>query len=197
MDSWVAIDFETANGSRASACSVALVRVSDGEVKETFETFIKPPAGFDHFDHWNTRVHGIQASDVADAPDWPTVWTAMRDFIDGAPLVAHNAAFDTSVIREANAATGLPWPTLRYACTLVLARQTWELKSYRLPEVARAAGVAFSDHHKAAADARAAADILLAQQLAHGVGTADALLKSARVRWGQIHPQGWDGCKRQ
>lgn len=197
MDSWVAIDFETANGSRASACSVALVRVSGGEEKESFATLIRPPEGHDRFEARNTAVHGIRESDVRRAPTWPQVWSRMADFIGEAPLIAHNAAFDTSVIRGANAATGIPNPTMRYACTLVLARQTWDLGSYTLPRVARAAGIAFGDHHRAEADARAAAGVLLAQQRAHGVDTVDDLLRSARVGWGRIHSRGFDGCRRQ
>ncbi|GAB3234414.1 hypothetical protein GCM10027447_31490 [Glycomyces halotolerans] len=196
MDSWVAIDFETANGSRASACSVALVRVSEGEEKETFATLIRPPQGHDRFEARNTAVHGIRESDVRHAPTWRQVWSQMLDFIGASPLIAHNAAFDTSVIRGANAATGIPNPTLQYACTLVLARQTWELASYTLPRVARAAGIAFGDHHRAEADARAAAGVLLAQQRTHGVSTVDALLTSAGVRWGRIHSLGFDGCRR-
>ncbi len=196
MDSWVAIDFETANGSRASACSVALVRVSGGEEKEVFATLIRPPEGHGRFDARNTAVHGIREADVRRAPSWRRVWSQMADFIGDSPLIAHNAAFDTSVIRGANAATGIPNPMLRYACTLVLARQTWDLGSYTLPRVAGAAGIAFSDHHRAEADARAAAGVLLAQQRAHRVETVDALLRTAGVSWGRIHARGFDGCRK-
>lgn len=196
MDSWVAIDFETANGSRASACSVALVRVSGGEEKETFATLIRPPEGHDRFSARSTAVHGIRESDVRHAPSWRQAWSLMVDFIGDDPLIAHNAAFDTSVIRGANHATGIVTPTMRYACTLVLARRIWELDSYTLPRVARTAGIAFGDHHRAEADARAAAGILLAQQRAHGVDTVDALLRSTRVTWGRIHRRGYDGCRK-
>lgn len=194
MDSWVAIDFETANGSRASACSVALVRVSDGQEQEVYTTLLRPPEGHDRFEARNTAVHGIRETDVRRAPTWREAWPQMADFIGEAPLIAHNAAFDTSVIRSANHATGITTPTMRYACTLVLARRTWALDSYTLPRVARAAGLAFSDHHRAEADARAAAGVLLAQQRAHGVETIDALLRSTGVTWGRIHRRGYDGC---
>lgn len=196
MDAWVALDFETANGSRASACSVALVRVEGGEVAETFSTLIRPPEGHDEFWSRNTAIHGIRAADVAGAPGWRQVWKQMDDFIAGAPVVAHNAAFDLSVIRAANAATGVPWPTLRYACTVVLARRTWPgLPNYRLPRVAQAAGVRFTDHHRAEADALAAAQILLAQQRHHATTTIDDLVTATRVRWGRLDPTGYTTCK--
>lgn len=196
MDSWVAIDFETANGSRASACSVAVVRVRGGAVEDAFATLIRPPEGHDRFEPRNTAIHGIRRSDVIGAPTWRQVWSQLRDFAGDAPLVAHNAAFDTSVIRGANRACGIPAPTLRYACTLVIARQTWQLDSYTLPRVARAAGIAFGDHHRAEADARAAAQVLMAEQREHGADSLDGLLKSARVSWGRLHDRGFDGCRK-
>ncbi|THV43013.1 3'-5' exonuclease [Glycomyces buryatensis] len=196
MDSWVALDFETANGSRASACSVALVRVEGGVVADSFSTFIRPPAEHGYFAPRNTQIHGIRSADVVHAPRWPQVWKEMHDFIAGAPVVAHNAAFDLSVIRAANDATGIPWPVLRYACTVVLAKRTWQdLPNYRLPRVALAAGIDFSDHHRAEADALAAAQILLAQQRAHGVDTIDRLLGAAGVQWGRLHPGGYTTCR--
>ncbi|MEU6860584.1 3'-5' exonuclease [Glycomyces sp. NPDC046736] len=196
MDSWVAIDFETANGSRASACSVAVVRVKDGEVSDSFATLIRPPDGHDRFDSRNTAIHGIRRGDVVGAPTWAQTWSQLREFIGDSPVVAHNAAFDTSVIRGANAAAGLAAATLRYACTLVIARRTWQLDSYTLPRVARAAGIAFGDHHRAEADARAAANVLLAEQREHEADTLDDLLDSARVSWGRLHGGGYDGCRK-
>ena len=197
LDAWVALDFETANGSRASACSVGLVRVEDGEVTETYSTLIRPPEGHDEFWSRNTAIHGIRSADVAGAPGWAQVWKQMDDLIAGAPVVAHNAAFDLSVIRAANTAVSLPWPTLRYACTMVLARQTWPgLPNYRLPRVAQAAGVRFSNHHRAEADALAAARILLAQQRHHGADSIDELMAAAGVRWGRLDPAGYTTCRR-
>ncbi|MCH7229700.1 3'-5' exonuclease [Glycomyces sp. L485] len=198
MDSWVAIDFETANAHRASPCSVAMVRVTDGKVEEVFETLIKPPERYSWFEPRNVGIHGITESQVAGAPPWRKVWAQMSEFIDGSPLVAHNAAFDTGVIREANSADGLPWPELRYACTVVIARRTWKgLRSYTLPRIAELAGVSLSDHHRAEADARAAAGVLVAEQREHGVDTIGALLHTSRVAWGRISPDGWDGCRKR
>lgn len=197
MDSWVAIDFETANGSRASACSVAVVRVSGGQATEAFASLIRPPTGHDRFEARNTAIHGIRRTDVVGAPTWRQVWSQLRDFIGDSPIIAHNAAFDTSVIRGANGATGIDAPPLRYACTLVIARQTWRLDSYTLPRVARAAGIVFGDHHRAEADARAAANVLLAEQREHGTDSLDGLLDAARVRWGRIHNAGYEGCRKR
>ena len=42
---FTAIDFETANQSSASACSVGLVKVRGGVVVDTASWFIRPPFG--------------------------------------------------------------------------------------------------------------------------------------------------------
>ena len=58
---FTAIDFETANSSAASACSVGLVKVRDGRVVDRAGWLIRPPLGHDEFHEWNTRIHGIRA----------------------------------------------------------------------------------------------------------------------------------------
>ncbi|MES1169311.1 MAG: exonuclease domain-containing protein, partial [Leifsonia sp.] len=96
---FTAIDFETANGSAASACSVGLVKVRDGQVVDKIGWFIQPPSGHDHFVEWNTRIHGITADMVIDAPTWADQLADLRAYVDDDVLVAHNAGFDMGVMK--------------------------------------------------------------------------------------------------
>ena len=84
---FTAIDFETANGFRGSACAVGLVRVRDGRMTERAAWLMRPPAGFDRFDPRNTRIHGIRPADVADAADWTTQLAGLTAFIGDDVLV--------------------------------------------------------------------------------------------------------------
>ena len=52
---FIAIDFETANDSRASICSVGIVIVEKGVLKEEY-IVIDPQ---DEFMYFNTEIHGI------------------------------------------------------------------------------------------------------------------------------------------
>ena len=70
MLDFTAIDFETANHSAASACSVGLAKVRNGKIVDRAGWLIRPPEGHDSFTEWNTRIHGIVATDVVDAPRW-------------------------------------------------------------------------------------------------------------------------------
>ena len=56
---YIAIDFETANAKRVSACSVGVAVIEDGRVVETFPSLIKPPPDYDTFAPLNVRIHGI------------------------------------------------------------------------------------------------------------------------------------------
>lgn len=73
MQPFVALDFETANGKRASACSVGLAKFDDnGQLAGTFHSLIKPHPEHSFFQPANIWVHGIRPDDVADAPEWGT-----------------------------------------------------------------------------------------------------------------------------
>ena len=179
---FTAIDFETANGSPASACSVGLAKVRDGQVVDRIGWHIRPPSGHDHFAEWNVRIHGITPEMVLDAPGWVDQLADLQQYIDGDMLVAHNAGFDMGVMRSACIATGLAVPSYTYVCSLQVARRTYHLDSYRLPVVAMAAGFEDFPHHDAVADAEACATIMIHAADRHGAIDLPELAELAGVR---------------
>ncbi|AMM20253.1 DNA polymerase III subunit epsilon [Frondihabitans sp. PAMC 28766] len=185
---YVAIDFETANSSSASACSVGLVKVVGGRVVDKTGWLIKPPFGHDEFSEWNTRIHGIVRDDVVDALEWHEQMADLLDFVGDEILVAHNAGFDMGVIRGACAATGIETPESRYFCSLQVARKTYTLDSYRLPMAAMAAGFDEFNHHEALADAEACAAIIAHSAKRHGADTVDELAAATGVRVNRLAP---------
>jgi DNA polymerase-3 subunit epsilon len=185
---FTAIDFETANGSPASACSVGLVKVRDGQVVDRIGWFIQPPFGHDHFVDWNTRIHGITPEMVVGAPSWTEQLIDLVAFADGDILVAHNAGFDMGVIKAACAATGVAIPSYAYMCSLQLARKTYTLDSYRLPVAAMAAGFEDFAHHDAVADSEACAAIMIHAADRWGAIDLPELAELAGVRLSQTIP---------
>ncbi|MBI5161333.1 MAG: 3'-5' exoribonuclease [Micrococcales bacterium] len=179
---FTAIDFETANSSSASACSVGLVKVRDGKMVDRRGWLIRPPAGHDAFVEWNVRIHGIMASDVADAALWTEQLPDLCAFAEDDVLVAHNAGFDMGVIRGACAATFVDMPSFGYLCSLQVARKTYRLDSYRLPSVASAVGFEDFPHHDAIADAEACAAIVIHAADRWGAGDVQQLAAVAGVR---------------
>lgn len=194
--SFCAIDFETANENRGSPCAVGLVKVIDGREVGSQRWLMRPPESVDYFDDFNIMLHGITPEMVSREPRFAARLPEVISFADGLPLVAHNAAFDMGVIRDACDESSVPRPSVSYACTLVLSRPTWSLLSYSLPWVAEAAGVAFGHHHDPEADARAAALILLAIGEHYGATALDEIVKATHGRLGWMNASDWSGCHR-
>lgn len=155
---FAAIDFETADPYRDSACAVALVRVAAGQVVERQCHLIRPPRREFMF----TSLHGITWPDVAKQPSFAQLWPRLAQQLRGVDFVAaHNAPFDRSVLRACCEAAGMTMPKLPFLCTVRLARQTWQLPSAKLPDVCRHLNIVLQHHH-AASDAEACARIVLA-----------------------------------
>ncbi len=188
---FAAIDVETANAQRASICAVGIAIVDEGEVTARHHWLVRPPDGFQDFSSFNTRIHGIRAADVADAPDFSSLMPQISDLLSGLPVVAHNASFDIGAIRLACLASEAPMPTFHYSCTMALSRATLQLPSYSLPFCAEALGVKMGHHHDALADAEASARIALALLDREGSDDLDALLEHCRIQWGQLTEVEW------
>ena len=175
---FTAIDFETANGSPSSPCAVGLVKVSAGKIIDSYQTLIQPPYPHDWFEPGNIKIHGIKPSDVVSAPSWETALGEMIEFISGDDLMAHNAGFDMGVLLASIQTIDAEIPDLRYGCSLLMARKTYNLESYRLNQVAYAIGHEEFDHHDALADSDACARIVIHMAKRHEVESLENLAKA-------------------
>lgn len=154
---FTAIDFETANGRRDSACAIGLVVVQNLEIVETCYHLIRPPDMY--FSPFNISIHGIRPQDVLDKPNFPELWIEIKHYFENRIVIAHNASFDMSVLRYTLDRYGINYPTLRYSCTMRMARRHWPYQpSYRLNSVAELLGISFRHHH-ALEDAQVCAQI--------------------------------------
>jgi DNA polymerase-3 subunit epsilon len=188
---FTAIDFETANSSRSSACAVGLSLVEDGKIIGRLHQLIRPDPLF--FDTFNVSIHGITEADVADAPTFAEFWPSLRQNISG-PLVAHNASFDMSVLRHVLDQSGLQYPETDYFCTRVIAKFTWlQHLTYALDHLAQVLDITFQ-HHDAAEDARVCALIALQACKAHGVSSMYDLQNVCGFRVGRLYVGGYTVC---
>lgn len=163
---FVAIDFETADYGRESACAIAAVVVEDDAIVDTFTALVRPPSRTFRF----TSIHGITWEDVRDAPTYAEIHGEILARCKGASFVAaHNASFDASVMRALCEHYGLEALVPPWACTVRLARGMWNLESARLPVVCDHLGLEL-DHHDATSDATACARIVIEARRAAGLG---------------------------
>jgi DNA polymerase-3 subunit epsilon len=160
MKDFAAIDFETANGHRTSVCSVGVVVVRDGGIVDRLYSLIRPRPDF--YSYWNTKIHGLSATDTDGAPDFEEVWRGIAPAIEGLPLVAHNSPFDEGCLRAVHALYEMPYPDYRFYCTVRASRRVFPgLVNHKLHTVATHVGYDLTDHHHALADAEACAWIAL------------------------------------
>jgi DNA polymerase III subunit epsilon len=158
MTTFVALDFETADHERDSACAIGLVRVEQQQIVERIHYLIRPPRRQILFTH----IHGIRWADVAQEPVFGDLWDDISPLLQGVDFIAaHNAQFDQGVLYACCDAHGIQRPNSRFLCTVQLARKTWKLYPTKLPNVCDYLGIVL-DHHQALSDAEACAKIVIA-----------------------------------
>ncbi len=191
MGTFAAIDFETATAERSSACAVGLLVVDDWTAVDGGSWLIQPPGN--RYDAFNTMIHGLSASSTVDSPSFAEVWPEVESRIGGRLVVAHNTAFDMSVLRRSAGVTGLELAEMRFACTYRLARSTWPDRwSYKLNNLADDFGIEL-DHHDALSDASAAGALVTHICNAHGVGSLEEVAEVLGYGIGWLRPGEYSG----
>jgi DNA polymerase-3 subunit epsilon len=160
MTTFVALDFETADRQRDSACSVGVVRVEGNRITARAHHLIRPPRSTFVF----TGIHGISWARVAKEPRFAEVWRKVAPLLEGAEFIAaHNASFDRGVLGACCDAAGIAPPPHRFECTMKLARERWQIRPTTLPDVCARLGLTLK-HHDALSDAEACAGIVIASR---------------------------------
>ena len=156
---YVVVDVETTGGrgDRHRVTEIGAVKVKNGEVVERFQTLLNPqraiPPGI-------TRLTGISAAMVADAPLFADVADDFEAFMQDAIFVAHNVDFDYGFVAREFKRLGkkFRYPKL---CTCASMRKLYPgHKSYSLAALCENYGIALRQHHRALCDAEAAAELL-------------------------------------
>lgn len=157
IPSFAAIDFETANSSRDSACAVAVVRVENGRITGKSQQLLRPT----NPDFVFTHVHGITWEMTAEEPSFEDYWPKLKKQLDGVDfLAAHNASFDSSVLESCCRSARVAYPEYPFHCTVAISRRVWGIYPTKLPDVCRHLGISLN-HHNAMSDAEACAQIML------------------------------------
>jgi DNA polymerase-3 subunit epsilon len=154
---FLAIDFETANYFRNSACAIGLVLVENNEIIEKRSYLIKPPQKWFVF----TDIHGLTWDDVKDEPTFDIVWEKIKHYWEGIDfVVAHNSSFDSSVLRACCDHYSIKSPNISFHCTVRISRQLWGIHPTKLPDVCSRFKIPLN-HHDALSDTLACAQIMI------------------------------------
>lgn len=156
---FVTLDFETASSATNSPCEIGLTFVRNGIVQGTYSKLIRPPGN--RYDYWNTKVHGIKPEETQLQPSFGDVWPELLPLLDGQFIIAHNAAFDLSVLRSTLSFYNKDVPPLLYACSVQISRKVWVgLQKYNLKSLCDRHGIPLN-HHRAEADSLATAQLCI------------------------------------
>ncbi|MBU5316379.1 3'-5' exoribonuclease [Clostridium bornimense] len=156
---FIAIDFETANEKRNSPCSIGIIVVRNGNIVEKVHHLIRPKEM--RFMPINIGIHGIRPAMVENELEFDEVWDMIKHYFNNSLIVAHNASFDISVLRNTLELYGIESPEFNYICTMKLSRNFYkELDDAKLNTVNNFLGYQFK-HHDALDDAMACSNILL------------------------------------
>lgn len=167
---FIAMDFETANQYPESACSLALVMVRNNKIIDRFYTVINPQMPFDSR---HIKVHDINAQDVQDAPTMAEVWPKIKGlFQPGMLVTAHNARFDTNVMKKSLIRYNIAEPHYLVIDTLEISKKLEPaLPNHKLDTVSSALGIELWHHHNALSDSEACAGILIKEEEKNGSDT--------------------------
>jgi len=189
---FAAIDFETANEGRDSACSLGLVIVEKNKVVDKKYWLIRPKNL--RFNPINISIHGITKKDVENQPEFNELWPQIKEIIDNKVVIAHNASFDMSVLRHVLSTYNIEFPSLKYACTVQIAKKAWpQLLSHRLNIVSEYLGVSLN-HHNALEDAYACSEVARRAIISSNASCLDSLLNKLGLTYGTMFPGGYTAC---
>lgn len=159
MKDFIAIDFETANPQRVSACAMGYAKTSNCNIIEASGHLIKPVGGHAPF---QSKIHGIKEEYTFDKPYFGEIFPQIRDIFDY-PLVAHSL-FDKQVLTALSDHFNLGLKFDYIDSSAVAKERLPDLKDCKLKTLVKHFGLPTFKHHDAKEDAIACAKVFLMLQ---------------------------------
>ncbi|MGX1482458.1 DNA polymerase III epsilon subunit [Streptomyces avidinii] len=153
---YAVVDVETTGLARDDRIISAAVYRLDarGDVEDHWYTLVNPER-----DPGPVWIHGLTSDVLEGAPLFPQVAAELSERLAGRVLVAHNAAFDWSMIAREYARAAVTAPVEQRLCTIALAKELrLPLPNHKLESLAAHFGVVQQHAHHALDDARVLAE---------------------------------------
>lgn len=155
--SYVFVDIETngGNGPRGRIIEVAAIKVLDGEIIDTYTSYVNPGTPIPY---WITTLTGITGSELVDAPYFEDIAAQLSEFMDSSIFVAHNVLFDYSFLKREFQNAGYKFAPKLF-CTVKMSRALYpEHKGHSLEKIITWHSISVGARHRAYDDAKAMYD---------------------------------------
>ena len=136
---------------------IGAVKLHNGEIVESFSTFVKPIA---KIPSEITRLTGINDSMVANAYSINQVIPDFYKFCYGCVLVGYNIDFDYKFINTAGTKIGYKFDNRQVDAMYLARKEVKGAKNFTLSSICKRLGVSLEGAHRAINDARATAEVL-------------------------------------
>lgn len=189
-DSFVAIDFETANAKRVSACSLGVCFYDRGVLQKKRHFLIHP---IGEYAAMNMKIHGITPVMTADAPTFEEIYPLLQEYFESYPVMGYSK-FDRSVLNSLIEYYDLPISgQIRYIDVCEIAKERLpELPNHKLPTVAKHFGLGQFKHHNAEDDAVKCAEVFLRLLKCESRKTEELSTEGAKSRFIEAFPRFLD-----
>lgn len=174
---------------------IAIARFGqDGSLVDRYTTLINPQR-----DVGPTRIHGVRASDVIDAPTFSDVAGDVTSRISGTVIGGHNVTFDVRFLTAEYRRAGFELPVFPTICTLRLSHVLdLRLPNRKLGTCCEHFGISEGEAHTADADAVSAGRLLLQfLEMARSSGVSnlaelgvEPLPPPTSAAWPEVRPSG-------
>ncbi len=157
------LDFETISSRTGPrVVEIAALCIESGNQNRLLHSLVDPECPCDS---GASGIHGISNRELRDQPVFSELWSELWPMLEGLTVVAHNANFERQVLRTELWRLRQPQVTVRWFCTLRLARKLWprQLQSYSLKSLAARFNLGDGSRHRAQRDVEATLQLLYKQ----------------------------------
>ena len=159
--SFACVDVETTGlaPDKNEIIEIAIVLIENGRITDTYDQLVKPTGRITPF---VSKLTGITHKMLRDAPSFSDIADDVRDRIGSHIFVAHNVNFDFDMVNSAFQSAGLEPLANRTLDTQDLALMLRpHLPSHKLSNLTQHFGIQLEAEHRALADTKSMAELLL------------------------------------
>ena len=156
---YAVVDLEaTSASSNAKIIQIGIVIIQDGQIVETYETYVNP---HEELDEHIRQLTGITNQQLKKAPDFSQVARQVYELIEDAVFVAHNVKFDANLLAESLFWEGFELITPRIDTVELAQVFLPTLERYNLSSLCEELAIPLDHAHSAISDAEATAQLFL------------------------------------